>query len=281
MQKLSADEHRFVSKYIYEISGITIEYDKSYLIESRLGNLVKENGLSSYIDLCHRSKAEPSKTIETKIIDAITTNETLFFRDTLPFELIKHKIIPELIDKKATKSNSQPISINIWSAACSTGQEIFSIAIILKKLFFDSKKYHINLLGTDISEAAINRAIKGVYNKFEIERGLNYNDLMAFFNPEGSNWKINDDIRSMAVFRKQNLMGPFNIHGKFDIIFCRNVAIYFKIEDRINLFKKIANVLKPDGYLIIGATESLTGICPLFEPKRHLGGVFYKLKTHL
>ena len=279
MQKLSPDEHKFISQYIYEITGITIEYEKSYLIEARLGNLVKEYGLASYIDLCLKSKNDHLRSIERKIIDAITTNETLFFRDTSPFELMKHKIIPELIDKRSKNSNNKPISIKIWSAACSTGQEVFSIGITLKKLFSDINKYDIKLLGTDISDAAISRANKGLYNKFEIDRGLNYNDLISFFHPEGINWKINDEIMKIPTFKKQNLMDPFNLYDKFDIIFCRNVAIYFKIEDRKNLFKKIAGSLVKDGYLIIGATESLTGICPLFEAKRHLGTVFYQLKT--
>ena len=279
MNDLSSDEHRLISEYIYNISGITIEYEKSYLIEARLGYLIKELGLKSYSELYHRSISDPSKSLETRIIDAITTNETLFFRDNLPFELLKHKILPELIDRRSPENANMPTPIKVWSAACSTGQEIFSIAIILNKLLFNFNNFNIKLFATDISNAAISQASKGIYNKFEIERGLNYKDLSRYFQLEGNYWKINKDIRQMVVFKNQNLMAPFNFHSKFDIIFCRNVAIYFKIEDRKILFDKISEILQPDGYLIIGATESLTGICPLFEAKRHLGSVFYQLKN--
>ena len=278
MNNLSLDQHRLISDYIYNISGITIEYEKSYLIEARLGNLIKDLGLKSYSELSQRARSDLSKSLETKIIDAITTNETLFFRDNLPFELLKHKIIPELVDRRSLKNADKPTPIKVWSAACSTGQEIFSIAIIIQKILKDLSKFDIKLLASDISNAAISQASKGIYNKFEIERGLNHSDLAMYFKLEGNYWKINDDIRRMVAFSKQNLMLPFNFSSKFDIIFCRNVAIYFKLEDRIKLFKKISEVLQPDGYLIVGATESLTGICPLFESKRHLGSVFYQLK---
>jgi chemotaxis protein methyltransferase CheR len=278
MEKLTIEEHETVSKYIYDITGISIGHEKAYLIEARLGKLINELGLSSYIDLCEKSRMDLSKTIEKKIINSITTNETLFFRDILPFELMKNKIVPELIDKRSFNAGSQPTTIKIWSAACSTGQEVFSIAITLQKILFNLSKYNITLLGSDISEAAISQASEGIYNKFEIERGLTNSDISRYFKLEGNNWRIKDEIRQMAIFKKQNLMSPFDFHSKFDVIFCRNVAIYFKIDDRKNLFNKIAQFIEPDGYLIIGATESLTGICPLFEPKRHLGSIFYQLK---
>jgi chemotaxis protein methyltransferase CheR len=134
------------------------------------------------------------------------------------------------------------------------------------------------LLGTDLSDAAIKQASYGLYNRFEIERGLPRECLQRYFLSSGADWKIKDEIRSMATFRKMNLMQPFSGLGKFDIIFCRNVAIYFTLEDRKTLFNKIADVLEPDGYLIIGSTESLTGVCPRFVPKRHLKSIFYQLR---
>ncbi|MFC1884845.1 CheR family methyltransferase [Thermodesulfobacteriota bacterium] len=278
MLKLTPEEHKYVAQYIHEISGITIEYKRAYLIETRLYNLVQDFGLSSYIELCRMAKSDLSKSTEKMIIDAITTNETLFFRDTEPFELIEKKILPDLVNIRRKQSNISPIPIRIWSSACSTGQEIFSIAIVLKELLSDIENYDIELLGTDISDAAVVQASQGIYNKFEIERGLEISKLNKYFYPDGNNWKIKDEIKNMATFMKHNLMKPFNRSIKFDIIFCRNVAIYFYLEDRKYLFEKIAKVLQPDGYLIIGATESLTGICPMFEAKRHLGSVYYQLK---
>ena len=142
-----------------------------------------------------------------------------------------------------------------------------------------SEEIRYKTFGTDISDEAIARASYGRYNKFEIERGLDKDRLQKYFNPNSNYWRIRDDIRAMAVFRKFNLMEPFLGFGKFDVIFCRNVAIYFNLEDRMRLFEKMARVMEPDGYLIIGSTESLTGICPLLEPQRHLRSVFYQLKT--
>ena len=144
------------------------------------------------------------------------------------------------------------ITIKIWSAACSTGQEIYSLAIILKELLKDLNKYNLRLLGTDISDEAVARASYGRYNKFEIERGLDKSKLMMYFNQNSNYWKIRDDIRAMVMFKKMNLMEPFAGLGKFDIIFCRNVAIYFNLEDRKRLFERIAGVMEPDGYRING-----------------------------
>ena len=280
MIKITPNEIKVISKYIYDISGIFLDEKKAYLIETRLKMIIENEGVSSYQELYKKAISDKSKVLERKIIDAVTTNETLFFRDTSPFEMFRHKVMPDLIDKRtAQTSGVVPINIRIWSTACSTGQEIYSLAMILRELLPNPQKYRIKLLGTDISDEAIARASYGKYNKFEIERGLDKDRLQRYFLPNGNLWKIRDDIRAMAVFQKRNLMQPFAGIGQFDVIFCRNVAIYFSIEDRKKLFEKIAGALAPDGYLIIGSTESLTGICPMFEPQRHLRSVFYQLKS--
>lgn len=281
MLKITPNEIKVITKYIYEISGIFLDEKKAYLLETRLKVIIENEEASSYIDLYQKAKSDRTKILERKIIDAVTTNETLFFRDKSPFEMFRHKVIPDLVDKRSSSriSTTMPINLRIWSAACSTGQEIYSLAIILKELLPDQKKYKINLLGTDISDEAVAKASYGKYNKFEIERGLDKRNLEKYFTPSDTSWKIKDDIRAMALFQKINLMEPFIGLGKFDIIFCRNVAIYFSLEDRKKLFERIAKALAPDGYLIIGSTESLTGICPVFEPKRHLRSVFYQLKS--
>lgn len=278
MLKISSDEIKLITKYIYEISGISLDESKKYLLETRLNAIAEEQGCNSYQDFLKKAKADVSKSIERKIIDAISTNETLFFRDTGPFQLLQHKIFPELIDARSSKTPSLKTNLKIWSAASSTGQELYSVAIVLQELLGDMSRYSIKLLGTDISDAAVSQASSGKFNKFEIERGLARDKLTKYFTMTGQTWKINDQIRAMANFRKFNLMMPFTGLGKFDIILCRNVAIYFTLEDRKKLFNKIADVLEPDGYLIIGSTESLTGICPRFIPKRHLRSIFYQLK---
>jgi len=279
MNKVTIDDIKAISKYILDISGIELNDSKAYLIETRLGDLIKEYRCSSYKELCNKAKIDPNKTIENRIIDAISTNETLFFRDKGPFEVHQHKLLPDLIDRRTERSFGHlPIPIRIWSAACSTGQEVYSIAIVLKELLSDLKKYDVKLLGTDISNSAIGQASYGTYNKFEIERGLSKEKLQKYFVPNGGNWKINDEIRAMVSFAKRNILKPFVGLGKLDIIFCRNVAIYFNIEDRKKLFENIASVLEPDGFLILGSTESLTGICSIFEPKRYLRTIYYQLK---
>ena len=280
MKKISPEEIKILSQYIYAISGISLDDRKAYLIETRLRGIIEKEGFASYAELYYKAKAEPTKALERRIVNAVTTNETLFFRDSAPFEMFRHKIMPDLIDKRTEASSGlMPIGLRIWSAACSTGQEIYSLAIMLKELLPDLKKYNIRLLGTDISDEAVAKASYGKYNKFEIERGLDEGVLRKYFNQNSNYWKIRDDIRAMVAFKKMNLMDPFIGIGRFDVIFCRNVAIYFNMEDRKRLFEKIASVLEPDGYLIIGSTESLTGICPMFEPQRHLRSVFYQLKS--
>ncbi|MDH3356360.1 MAG: protein-glutamate O-methyltransferase CheR [Desulfobacteraceae bacterium] len=279
MIKVATDDIKAISKYILDISGIDLNEGKAYLIETRLGGLIKEYECSSYRDLCSKAKTDSNKSIENKIIDAISTNETLFFRDSGPFEVLQHKILPDLIDRRTEKSSGLlPIPIRIWSTACSTGQEVYSIAIVLKELLPDLNKYNIKLLGTDISDSAIKQASYGTYNKFEIERGLSKEKLQKYFIPNGGNWKISDELRAMVSFTKRNILESFMGLGKLDIIFCRNVAIYFDLEERKKLFENIASVLEPDGFLIIGSTESLTGICPIFEPKRYLKTIYYQLR---
>jgi chemotaxis protein methyltransferase CheR len=278
MIKITPEEIKTITQYIHEICGIHLDATKKYLLETRLSTIAEENGCSNYQDLYLKAKRDARKVIEKQIIDAISTNETLFFRDSSPFELLQHKILPELIDARAPRSALMKTPLRIWSAASSTGQEIYSIAIILKELLNDTSKYSIKLLGTDISDSAVKQASIGKYNKFEIERGLARDKLNKYFTMSGGFWKVKDELRAMANFRKLNLMLPFTALGKFDIVFCRNVAIYFTLEDRKKLFSKIADILEPDGYLIIGSTESLTGICPRFVPRRHLRSIFYKKK---
>ncbi len=277
MIKIEPTELKLISQYIQTITGIYLDQSKSYLFETRLSSIAEAHRCNSYQELYNKARQEPGKKIEKEIIDAITTNETLFFRDKGPFELLQHKILPEVIDARSRKSSLKP-RIRIWSAASSTGQELYSIAIVIKELLKDSTDYSFALTGTDISDAAVAQASFGQYNRFEIERGLDKRYLQKYFTLRGDSWKIKDEIRAMVNFKKLNLMQPFTSLGKFDIIFCRNVAIYFTLEDRKKLFCRLADSLADDGYLIIGSTESLTGICPKFYPKRHLRSIFYQKK---
>jgi chemotaxis protein methyltransferase CheR len=274
MIRLLPEERLPVAQYIHSICAIALDQSKDYLIEGRLSGLMEEIKCSSFTELVSRSKSDSNGMVKRRIIDHITTNETLFFRDSSPFDLLRFKIIPEVIDRR--KRSGLIVPIRIWSAACSTGQEIYSIAIVLRELLGDLSGYSIRLVGTDISDLAVTRASAGVFSQIEIDRGLTEAARQKSFTPHAGGWKIRDEIRAMASFRKMNLMEDFSPLGKFDVVFCRNVAIYFNDRDRASLFNRIEQRMENDGYLVVGTMESLSGICPQFESKRHLRSVFYQ-----
>ncbi|MBU1168181.1 MAG: protein-glutamate O-methyltransferase CheR [Proteobacteria bacterium] len=277
--KVTPSEFQVLSKYILEVSGIALAAGKEYLVETRLSNIMDALQCPSYNDLYSKAKRDHTHDIEKKIIDAISTNETYFFRDNTPFDLIQHKLIPDLIDRRSKNTGIlQKTGIRIWSSASSTGQEIYSISMILKDMGIDYTRYNIKLLATDISDAAIAQASYGKYNRFEVTRGLSKQRLERYFNPDGDYWRIKDEIRAMVTFKKLNLMKPFTGLGKFDMILCRNVAIYFTAQDRKMLFERISEMLEPDGVLIIGSTESLTNEISFFQPQRYLNSTFYVRK---
>jgi len=276
--KVAPEEFKSFAKYILDISGIALDTGKEYLLETRLNPLINRLGCSSYSQLLQQAKTDFKKEIENEIIDSISTNETYFFRDKSPFELLQHKIFPDLIDKRSKKSFSKP-TIRLWSAGNSTGQEIYSIAMTLIEMGVTPDKYNIKLFGTDISDAAIAQASYGTYNKFEVARGLDQRRLNAYFDKQQDDrYKIKDRVRMMAQFKKMNLMKPFIGVGKFDIVLCRNVMIYFTSEDRRKIYQSISKVLEPDGYLLIGSTESLVNDTDLFSSKKYLNSVFYQFK---
>jgi len=277
MIKLLPEEQKALSQYVYSISGIVLDDSKGYLIEGRLSRLVEELGCRNYGDLLFRAQSDAGGLLRRRIIDAITIGETLFFRDSAPFELLRHKILPELIDRRTRAGNRTPI--RIWSAACSTGQEVYSTAIVLKETLQGLDRLEARLLGTDISDQAIGQASRGVYSSIEISRGLSGENLSRYFVKAGDQWRIRDEIRALAAFRTLNLMSDFSSLGRFDIILCRNVAIYFSARDRVALFSRLERALERDGYLVIGAMESLISICPQLEPKRHMRSVYYQLRT--
>ena len=277
MIKVTPDEFKTIAKYIYQISGISLGLEKAYLLETRLNDLLVELECASFSEFYYKVKSNHSQDLNRKVIDAITTNETLFFRDMNPFEVLKNKIIPDIVDRKSLAGKgATKIPIRIWSAACSTGQEAYSIAITAKKTLKNLDAYDLKIVGTDLSESVLEKATRGEYSAFEVGRGLDNDALNTYFTQKGSNWVIKDEFKKMVTFKKLNLFDNLSQLGTFDIIFCRNVAIYFTIEDRRLLFGKIENVLDDFGSLIIGASEYLTGISDKYTPQRHLRSVFYQ-----
>ncbi len=275
---VTPEEFKLFSNYIFEISGIWLETGKEYLLKTRLGPILEKYNCPSYTVLYKKARLDTKKEIEGAIVDAISTNETYFFRDKAPFELLQHKILPDLIDRRSKRGSGLTPSIRLWSAACSTGQEIYSIAMALTEMGVTMDKYNIKLLGTDISNAAVAQASYGIYNKFEVSRGLDKKRLERFFEKQGDKYRIKDQIRAMAQFKTVNLTKPFPNIGTFDIILLRNVLIYFASADRRKIYANISKVLAPDGYLLIGSTESLINETDLFQSRRYLRSVFYQFK---
>jgi chemotaxis protein methyltransferase CheR len=275
---LSRDEMTAWSRLIHEICGIFLDDTKGYLIETRLAGLIRETAAASWSELLFKIRHDVQGTLRTRVINAITTNETSFFRDTAPFDLLRHKLIPDLIDRR-NRAGIKPLPIRILSAACSTGQEIYSTAIVLKELLGDLRGYDIRIIGLDISDAAVAQASYAHFSRMELDRGMPADKIARYFEPAGERWKVRDEIRAMASFRRANLLQPLTGIAPQDIVFCRNVAIYFTEPDKLRLFQSLGQAMAPDAALIIGSTESLTGFCPQFEPQRYLRTVFYRKKV--
>ena len=276
---ISREEYAVYVKLIRDCTGIALDDSKTYLIESRLAPLLTEHKCASYSELYYKIKNDASGGLRKQIINKMTTQETSFFRDQAPFEMLKFKLVPDLIDaRQRLYPQAKRLPIRIWSAACSTGQEVYSIIISLKEVLGDLSKYSLQVLGTDISDSAVTKASYGIYSKFEIERGMPPDRIQKYFERRGEEYKISDEIRAYATFRQFNLFDDFASLGRWDIIFCRNVAIYFTEADKKRLFQRFRGNLERDGSLIIGSTESLLGICPEFESQRYLRSVFYRAK---
>ncbi len=272
--QVTAEDLKVLSRLVDDLCGVVIDESKGYLIESRLSSVAEAAGCRSFSELYYKARYENDKTIQSQIIDAITTHETLFFRDNSPFEALQHKVLPDLID--ARQKTSAPRRLRIWSAACSTGQEPYSVGIILSELISNISSWDVRILATDISDAAIRQASLGFYRESDIQRGMRPELLNRYFARQADGWKVQDAIRAMVSFRRLNLLEPFRGLGPFDIIFCRNVAIYFTREARADLFNRLTAELVPDGYLFVGSSESLTDLGPQFVPQHHCRTVFYQ-----
>ncbi len=273
MSSVTSKEMASIIEFVEANCGIRLNDSKSYLVESRLGPLLSELGLSTYADLVSRSISDRSGKLKHKIIDAITTNETYFFRDQKPFDLLAHKLIPDTMENNLSQNQ---VSLRIWSAAASTGQEVYSIAMILKELLGQLFSHDIRILGTDVSQSALEIASRGLYGKVELARGLTGNRLKRHFTQKEKLWKINDDLRALASFRQLNLLAGTVTIPLQHIILCRNVAFYFSKENKQRLFSNLALKLPVGGFLVIGSTESLVGMSLPFEKREFHGIIYYE-----
>jgi chemotaxis protein methyltransferase CheR len=261
-------DYEFLRKFLKERSGLDLSADKQYLVESRLVPLARKAGFAGIDELVQQIK-NGSAAIASDVVEAMTTNETFFFRDKVPFDHLREMIIPELLQARASKR-----SLRIWCAAASTGQEPYSIAMCLKEMGAALAGWRIEIIGTDISQQVLEKSKAGIYSQFEVQRGLPIQLLVKYFKQSGEMWQINPDIRSMIQYRPLNLLQDFSSMGKFDLIFCRNVLIYFDQEMKTSIFNRLAKTMEPDGFLALGAAETVVGLTDAFKPHPDRRGIY-------
>jgi chemotaxis protein methyltransferase CheR len=261
-------DYEYLRKFLKERSGLDLSADKQYLVESRLLPLARKAGLSAIPDLVQKIKNGDGG-LATEVVEAMTTNETFFYRDKIPFDNLRDTIMPALIQARAVRK-----SLRIWSAASSTGQEPYSIAMCLKEMGASLAGWNVEIVATDLSQEVLEKSMAGVYSQFEVQRGLPIQLLVKYFTQCGDLWQLNADIRSMVQFRQLNLLQDFSHLGVFDIIFCRNVLIYFDQDTKRVTFDRLAKALESDGTLLLGAAESVVGITDAFRPVADRRGLY-------
>ncbi|ABF40531.1 MCP methyltransferase, CheR-type [Candidatus Koribacter versatilis Ellin345] len=270
---ISLNEFDYLRELVLTHSAIAIESGKEYLAESRLAQLAYVEGQTSVNALLTNMRGKPFGTLHRKVLDAMTNNETWFFRDLHPFEMIKRKVLPELIVSRGTLRR-----LNIWSAASSSGQEAYSLAMMIEDEFPELRSWTVRILGTDISSAILNRARGGRYTQMEVNRGLPAPLLTRHFRREGLEWVIKDSIRSRVSFEAINLSNPWQAMATMDIIMLRNVLIYFEVPMKKQILARARNVLHPDGYLFLGSAESMMGLDDGFERVEYGKASCYRLR---
>jgi chemotaxis protein methyltransferase CheR len=265
-------DYEYLRKLLKDHSGLDLSADKQYLIESRLLPLARKAGLAGIPELVQKMKGG-STSLVTQVVEAMTTNETFFFRDKVPFDHFRDSIMPEILQARAGRK-----SIRIWCAAGSTGQEPYSLAMCLKEMSAALSGWRVEILATDLSQEVLEKSKAGIYSQFEVQRGLPIQMLVKYFTQVGELWQLNADIRAMVQHRQLNLLQDFSHLGTFDVIFCRNVLIYFDLDTKIGIFERFSRMLEPDGVLALGAAESVVGISDAFKPYPDRRGL-YRVNT--
>jgi len=264
----------YLARMVREHSAIVLDESKSYLFESRLGPLLYSEGVSDIDELAYRLRDDRFGPLRRKVLDAMTNNETWFFRDLYPFEALKATILPERM-----RSRENEKTLSIWSAACSSGQEIYTVAMLIREHFPGLLNWRLTLLGTDISEAILERARAGIYSQLEVNRGLPALMLARYFRQVGRDWQLEKSILEMAGFRWINLSSAWPPLGCFDVVFLRNVLIYFPLEVRREILAQVRQVIRPGGYLFLGAAETTLNLDDRYERIPFQTSFYYQPKS--
>jgi chemotaxis protein methyltransferase CheR len=264
-------DYEFLRKLVKERSGLVLSADKQYLVESRLQPVALKCGVEGLSALVARLKGANDDPLVVEVVEAMATSESFFFRDKLPFDYFRDTIMPALLAGRAARRR-----IRIWCAAAATGQEPYSLAISLKEMAQAVAGWHIEIVATDFSTQVLEKAKAGIFSQFEVQRGLPIRLLIKYFNKVGDTWQINPDVRAMVQFRPFNLLHEFACLGRFDLVFCRNVLIYFDLDTKSRMLDRIARVTEPDGYLVLGAAETVVGLSDSFMPMPDRRGVYVR-----
>lgn len=269
---MKPDDFNFISTFIKQRSGLALTSDKVYLLESRLLPIARQHGLESLDNLLSKLRAAPDNVLVKEVIEAMTTNESSFFRDSKPFDQLRHVVLPRLQEMCGMRRE-----VRIWSAASSTGQEAYSIAMCLQEEAARLNGWNFEIIGTDIADKVLERAREAIYTQFEVQRGLPIQMLVKYFTQlkgEDNRWQVNEKTRAMVTYRQLNLLDDYSSMGKFDIIFCRNVLIYFDEATKSKVLEKLCNALNPQGVLYLGASETILGLTNKFKPMENERGIY-------
>jgi len=270
--KASASEYESFRKFLAATCGILLGDNKQYLVASRLNKLMAEHKIDNLSVLVDNLQRVSNGKLKNSVVDAMTTNETLWFRDIHPFNIFENIILPELSQKNER--------LRVWSAACSSGQEPFSLSMLAEE-YRQAKpgrlRHSMEIVATDLSPSMLACCKEGVYDQLSLGRGLSEQRLKRFFDPlDNDRWKVKDQVRKSIRFQQLNLMDGYGLLGNFDVVFCRNVLIYFSTELKVDILQRMHKALRPGGYLVLGASESLAGVSDLYEMVQCRPGIIYR-----
>ncbi len=270
---LDSTDFEFISTLVSKRSAIVLEPEKSYLVESRLLPLARREGFTSIAELVSRMRTSSLNGLHQKVVEAMTTNETSFFRDLNPFDALRKAVLPEIFQRRAAERR-----LHIWCGASSTGQEPYTIALILREYFSSFADWKITIVATDLSTDVLARARQGRYSQLEVNRGLPASLLVKYFQRQGTEWELKQEVRRLVEFRQLNLIDAAWGIASADIIFMRNVLIYFDVPTKKTILQKIRGVLRPDGYLFLGGAETTMNLDEAFERTNFERSGCYRLR---
>ncbi len=266
---MNVTDFELIAQLLKERSGLALNKEKAYLLESRLNPVARKWNFSGFDELAQAIRVKKDEALLVDVTEAMTTNESFFFRDQKPFDQFNEIVLPHVLKSCATKR-----SFRIWSAACSSGQEPYTLAMLLKEHADKLAGWRVEIVATDLSNEILDKAKEGLYSQFEVQRGLPISLLVKHFVQVGDRWQIDDSLRKMVKFQQFNLLGDLSALGRFDVVFCRNVLIYFDTPTKTRVLDGISNLLPPDGFLYLGGAETVLGTTDRFQIMQGQRGIY-------